>query len=76
MTIYPNVKAELARYNSNTAELAEYMGMTRQNLNGKLNGNITLNINDMRGIREYFIEKFGGAFTMDYLFADEPKRNS
>lgn len=75
-TLYPNVKAELARFNSNVTELADYMKMTRQNLNGKLNGTITLNIRDMKSIREFFIVKYGGIFTIDYLFDDEPKHNS
>ncbi len=75
-TLYPNIKAELARYDSNTAELASFMGMTRQNLSGKLNGKIILNANDMKKIREFFMVKFGGYFTMDYLFTDEPKSNS
>ena len=74
--IYPNVMAELARFKSSIAELASYMKMTRQNLNGKLNGTVTLNIRDMIQIREFFKVKYGGIFTMDYLFNDEPKHNS
>lgn len=68
---YPNVKAELARYDSNTAELADYLNMSRQNVNGKLNGSVTLNAKDMILIREFFLVKYGGAFTLDYLFSNE-----
>ena len=75
-SIYPNVNAELARYKSSITELAGYMKMTRQNLNGKLNGTVTLNIRDMIKIREFFMVKYSGVFTMDYLFNDEPKHNS
>lgn len=72
-TLYPNIKAELARYDSSTAELAEYMGMSRQNLNGKLNGKILLNAKDMKKIREFFVVKFNNSFTMDYLFTESLK---
>jgi transcriptional regulator with XRE-family HTH domain len=66
--IYPNVKAELARLGANETELAEFMGMTRQNLGNKLRGKTKLTAKDMKAIQEYFIANGGNAFTLDYLF--------
>ena len=66
--IYPNVYAELARYGLTVAMLADFMGMSVQNLYGKLNGKTAVNQKDMRAIQEFFKAKGGGAFTLDYLF--------
>lgn len=64
---YPNVKAELARLNLNTGDLAEFMGMSRQNLDNKLKGRYNLYERDMKAIQDFFIKK-GGTYTLDYLF--------
>lgn len=66
--LYPNIYAELARNGLTVATLADFMGMTAQNLYGKLRGNITLTEKDMKAIQEFFKAKGGGAFTLDYLF--------
>lgn len=65
---YPNLKAELARCGLSVAMLADYMGMTHQNIYNKLNGKVVINNKDMRLIQEFFKAKGGGAFTLDYLF--------
>ena len=67
--LYPNIYAELARCGYSVAVLAEYMGMTHQNLYGKLKGNIAITEKDMKAIQKFFEVKGGGAFTLDYLFA-------
>lgn len=68
--LYPNVHAELARSGLTVPTLAEYMGMTAQNLYNKLKGTTTLSAGDMKLIQEFFIEKGGGTFTLDYLFSN------
>ena len=69
--IYPNVKAELARLGASELELAEFMGMTRQNVANKLRGRVNLNAKDMLKIQEFFIKNGGNTFTLDYLFWSE-----
>ena len=66
--LYPNLKAELARLGANIADLAEYMGMTRQNVQNKFNGRTVFTEKDMKAIQEFFIANGGGAMTLDYLF--------
>lgn len=65
--LYPNLYAELARYGLTVSMLAEYMGMTSQNLYGKLRGSTVLTEKDMKAIQEFLVKE-GGAFTLDYLF--------
>ena len=66
--LYPSIHAELARLGLNVIALAEFMGMTSQNLYNKLNGKTAITEKDMKAIQEFFIAKGGGAFTLDYLF--------
>lgn len=65
---YPNINAELARAGLTAATLADYMGMTRQNVYNKLNGKAAFTLKDMETIQEFFKVKTGGNFTLDYLF--------
>jgi transcriptional regulator with XRE-family HTH domain len=66
--VYPNIRAELARNGLTVAMLADYMGMTTQNVYNKLNGKTAVNQKDMQLIQEFFRVKVGGTFTLDYLF--------
>ena len=66
---YPNIKAELARYGYSVKYLAEWLGMSRQNLDNKIKGKTAFNEKDMKAIQEFFIAKGGNALTLDYLFA-------
>ena len=66
--LYPNIHAELARSGLTVAMLADFMGMTTQNIYNKLNGKIAINQRDMKTIQEFFRVKGGGTFTLDYLF--------
>jgi hypothetical protein len=66
--LYPNIKAELARSGLTIAMLADYMGMTTQNIYNKLNGKTAVNQKDMKTIQEFLRVKGGGTFTLDYLF--------
>lgn len=73
--LYPNLNAELARNNYSVRVLADYLGMTTQNLYSKLRGASLLSEKDMKGIQRFFLETVGGAFSMDYLFSNEPISN-
>jgi hypothetical protein len=68
--VYPNLNAELARSGLTVTMLASFMGMTTQNVNNKINGKTAINLRDMKAIQEFFKEKGGGDFTLDYLFKD------
>lgn len=68
--VYPNIRAELARSGLTVPMLADYMGMTSQNLYNKLRGATSVSEGDMKKIQEFFIESGGGAFTLDYLFTN------
>ena len=65
---YPNIDAELARNGLTAAMLADFMGMTRQNVYNKLNGKAAVTLKDMEQVQEFFRVKAGGTFTLDYLF--------
>lgn len=65
---FPNVNAELARNGLNMATLADFMGMTRQNVYNKLNGKTVITLKDMELIQEFFKVKAAATFTLDYLF--------
>ena len=73
--LYPNLSAELARGNYSIRVLADYLGMTTQNLYSKLRGASSLSEKDMKGIQRFFLETVGGAFSMDYLFNNKPISN-
>lgn len=66
--LYPNINAELARSGLNVIMLADFMGMSAQNLYKKLNGAINITEKDMNAIQNFFEVKECGAFTLDYLF--------
>lgn len=68
--LYPNIRAELARNGLTVAMLADYMGMTSQNVYNKLSGKTTITKKDMKAIQVFFRVKGGGDFTLDYLFKD------
>ncbi len=66
--LYPNINAELARGGLTVVMLAEFMGMSAQNLYKKLNGAINITEKDMKAIQNFFEVKECGTFTLDYLF--------
>lgn len=66
--LYPNIHAELARSGLTIAMLADFMGMTTQNIYNKLNGKTAITQKDMKTIQEFFRVKDSGTFTLDYLF--------
>lgn len=68
--LYPNIRAELARHGLTVTMLADYMGMTRQNLYYKLDGKIGFSFRDMKTIQKFFKENTLDDFSLDYLFKD------
>ena len=66
--LYPNINAEFARSGLTVVMLAEFMGMSAQNLYKKLNGAINITEKDMKAIQNFFEVKECGVFTLDYLF--------
>lgn len=66
--LYPNIRAELARHGLSVTMLADYMGMTRQNMYYKLSGNIEFSLGDMEAVQDFFKLKTGETFSLDYLF--------
>lgn len=68
--LYPNIRAELARNGLTVSMLADYTGMTSQNVYNKLNGKTAITEKDMKDLQEFFKAKGGGTFTLDYLFSN------
>lgn len=66
--LYPNIRAELARHGLSVTMLADYMGMTRQNMYYKLAGKIDFSFTDMKTVQDFFKLKTGDSFSLDYLF--------
>jgi hypothetical protein len=66
--LYPNIHAELARNGLTVAMLADYLGMTRQNLYYKFSGKIDFSFRDMEAVQDFFKLKTGDSFSLDYLF--------
>ena len=68
MAKFPTIRAELARSKKSAADLADFLGTSRQNVYNKLNGKSAFKLKDMEMIQNFFKEKAGGDFTLDYLF--------
>lgn len=71
MAKFKNFDAELARNGLNVGDVADYMGKTKQTIYGKMSGKIAITQDEMKSIQNFFSEKAGGTFTLDYLFATE-----
>lgn len=68
MAKYNNIKAELERKGLKVSDLAEYMELSVQAVQYKLNGRGGVCLRDMVDI-ELFLEKaHGHRFSLDYLF--------
>lgn len=66
--MFPNLKAEMARYNLNCAQVAASIGRSTSGLDNRLRGKATLSIGDAIIIHD----KFFPNMSYDYLFASEP----
>ncbi|MDR1015692.1 MAG: helix-turn-helix transcriptional regulator [Coriobacteriales bacterium] len=66
MATYGNLKAEMARNGITQKRLAEFLGMTPQNVKMKFAGQVKFSLDECKSIRR---EIFPG-LSLDYLFAD------
>ena len=67
---YPNLRAELARFNITISALADALGISRQALTEKLAKRANFTLADIIKIADFLNEKAGGGLTLDYLFRD------
>lgn len=49
-----NIRAELARRKKNQGDLAELLGITRQGISQRLNGQVQLRVGELQAIADYF----------------------
>ena len=69
--MFSNLNAELSRFKVSKEKLAELINVSTTTVYSKLNfGSFTCV--EACIIRDYFNQKFGTSFTLDYLFALEP----
>lgn len=70
---YPNLSVEMARACMSIQDLAESIGMTRQNLWSKIRGLTTWNLGDMIKVQKVLRDKSGDneRLTLDYLFESD-----
>lgn len=66
--IFPNLKAELARYGLIGKDVAKALNMTTTNVYYKLSGKVAINYNDMMEIKELLDKQGDIEYTLDYLF--------
>lgn len=69
--MFKNLIAEMVRFSVSKEELAELLGISVSTLYSRL-GSKGFTCSDACLIRDYFNNKFGTTFTLDYLFATEP----
>lgn len=68
-TLYPNLRAEMARQGLTIAALAAKMQMTRGNLAYKLSGHYNFTLKDITKIQEILrASDYDGDYSLDYLF--------
>ena len=67
--LYPNLIAELSRYNIDRKELAAVVNCTELTIYRKLNGDIgEFSINECRMIKAFLESKANTEYTLEYLF--------
>ena len=67
-TLYPNLEAELKRYNISKNDLARIIGVSRSNVYTRLTGVKELSLNDALIIKAYIERVSGRPMTLKYLF--------
>lgn len=65
--MYPNLRAEMARYSIKTKDIAEILEVTPKTIRDKLNGKHDFTNSEMRKVRD----KFFSVMTIDTLFLSE-----
>lgn len=66
--MYPNLKAEMARFGVSYNDIAKLLGRSQQWVDSRMRGNASLSISDAMSIRN----KFFPNLSCEYLFAEEP----
>lgn len=66
--MFPNLKAEMARYGLSCAQIAASIGRSISGMDNRLRGKATLSISEAIIIHD----KFFPNMSYDYLFAGEP----
>jgi hypothetical protein len=66
MATYGNLKAEMARRGISQGQIADFLGMSLNNVNYKINGRVSFTLREVTGIKDQFFPDE----TIDYLFAD------
>lgn len=66
--LYPNLEAELKRFNISRDELAQVIGVSRSNLYTRLTGEKEFSLSEARIICAYIEKKSGRVMTIKYLF--------
>ena len=70
LVLYPNLVAELARHGITITNLAERLGMSRNNLYNKLYGVTNFTLKDLIAIQEVLKSvDSSGDYSLDYLFS-------
>ena len=65
---YPNLSAEMRRFNIEQREIAEHIGRTPETVNRWLTGKNPPSVEDAFKVRDTFFPNM----SVDYLFADDP----
>ena len=66
--LYPNLEAELKRYNVSRDEIAKAIGVSRSNLYTRLTGEKEFSLSEARIICAYLEKKSGQEMSLKYLF--------
>lgn len=66
--LYPNLEAELKRYNISRVELAKVIGVSRSNLYTRLIGEKEFSLNEARIVCAFIEKKSGRPMSLKYLF--------
>ena len=66
--LYPNLEAELKRYEITKDDLAKVIGVSRTNVYTRLTGKKELTLNEARIICAYVEKVSGRPMTLKYLF--------
>lgn len=66
--LYPNLEAELKRYDITKDDIGKVIGVSRSNVYTRLTGNKEITLNEARMICAYIEKISGRPMTIKYLF--------
>ena len=70
--MYPNLNAEMARYNVSPKELSEALSLGMETIYNKLQGRSKVSTVEAEKIRDTYFS----TMTIDYLFSTTPKKGA